>query len=394
MEQKTFYQLVWENRLDWSGHLIPIRVEQGGLYLEAYVIAPPKPEPDQIIRAKIAYLPTLSLDTVWVKTNEIYPTARIIRRSNEEQPSAAIPYEKEHLPKRKAATKAALYKLEKRFPGRTWTQQELLSVFGKPANTPIDIEARRDVLTEYETKYCLITGERSTAYRIGRVIKVTNKDIIDVPETLEDLEKEYESCSRCELGDIRRSRSANLVFGRGPNRPKAMIIAESPWELEERDRRPLHPEAPAGGVLYRVMSKVGLNQDDWYMTNALICRPLLSSSKRVDDNKPKKDHIIACSYRLKRTLRAVSPNLVVLLGAYAYESWFGHPPSGGVGKNLGWVSIRNKETFEPVNYHVFFTYHPSYIARMEGMESGLAAKKLYLQHWKTVAEAYKEIVSE
>lgn len=366
--------------------------------MEAYVIAPPRhvPNTGQEIAVKIACAPTTVHDTIVVPVKKIYPTQRkIYTIEDREQVPKIIGNVKGFPLEKKRVTKKSFELLEHHIPRGKWTVAELMAMLGQPME---NFQQAAQILTKVSMtpqgeKRCLIMGKKLPAYRIGKVIRVTETTSTFVEDDLKDLEKEFEGCFACQLGEIRKSRGENLVFGRGNPNADAMIIAESPWVMEERDKKPLHPEAPAGGVLYRVMNKVGLKQSEWYLTNAVICRPLLNPGKDVSHNKPKKRHWEACNPRLKRTVRAVSPKIVVLLGAYAYEAWFGYPPEGGVGKNLGWISTLNDKTQNPINYLVYFTYHPSWVQRKMGL-GGLQSREaqlLYLEQWKDIAAVYKEV---
>ena len=395
---RTYYEALWKERLNWTGHFIPIRIQRWDLYLEAYIISPPVPGQNlsrQHVPVKLAVLPSETNDTIHVPLSEIYPSARRLHRASQEAggivETKVATVTAEFQPPPKKVSEATLKKLEYHLPGYKWTLFELMAMFGRPWNMAAVMLGKCKDISLSGDKYCMITGEKQAAYRIGQVVTIKEGPIFSPTETVHQLEAEYEGCTLCKLGTLRKARGANLVFGRGASVAEGMIIAESPWEVEERDKKPLHPEAPAGGVLYRVMKKVGLSQDEWYLTNSVICRPLLDPKAPISKNKPKTEHLHACNARLKRTVRAVSPKIVVLLGIHAYQAWFGHPPEGGVGKNIGWVTTRNKDTRNAVNYFVFFTYHPSYIARKEGTTGSRDAQRLYLEHWTTIAQAFKEM---
>jgi DNA polymerase len=385
---RTYYELIYRRRHSWVGHFIPIRIKWYGLYLEGYLATPGKPDeegkPTKAIPVKIAYLPTVCRDTEWVKdVSVIYPTARILTKfENGELIDGRIGDDlEEFMPPPLHVTKRSLDTLVRCLGNRKWTSFELASLFGrKPEDMDKIIDKSKDLL-EVGDKYCLVTGKKEKAYSVG----------MPQPKSLVELEKQYEQCRACQLGELRAERNANLVFGRGSQNALAMVIAESPWELEERDKKPLHPDAPAGNVLYRVMNKVGLNQDEWYLTNAVICRPLLHPGGPLEKNKPTMEHMNACSLRLKETLRSISPRLVVLLGSHAYQAWFGYPPPGGVGKSAGWVSAKDGASILPTNYHVYFIHHPSYVARMSGTKGEYEVQRMYIDHWEQIAKAYKEI---
>jgi uracil-DNA glycosylase family 4 len=89
---------------------------------------------------------------------------------------------------------------------------------------------------------------------------------------------------------------------------------------EEKTGITFFPEAPAGGVLFKVMSAVNISQADCYITNSVLCRPEPDTGANTQNGKPEQEHIAACSSRLKMELLITGAKVVVLLGAYAYSS--------------------------------------------------------------------------
>jgi len=400
-----YYDLIYKTRADYTSHFIPTRIaihnkkRELVFYLEAYLIAPsiPAEDPSSVtVENKIISLPEGMKNEVRIRQDKIYPTGRLMTKLDPKtlkEVSAIIGEDhREFWPKPLKWLERTRIELLKTHPGAEWTLDELQSLLGRgPSDlaSEVDLGIGKYIHKTENTRKCRITTKTTETYTLEKPMTKTTT-LIEKRRSLAEIEKEYESCTRCPLGDIRRSRHANLVFGRGSETATGMIIAESPWEQEERDKIPLHPSAPAGGVLAKIMQEMKLVQHEWYLTNAVVCRPLKNPGAPLSANKPSVSDIRACSTRLKETLRRVSPKLVVLMGAVAYRAWFGKDPEG-VLKTEGWVSVPHKHSGKVVNYHVYFIRHPSYVARSLGTSGEERCKKEYREHWMKIARKYKEL---
>jgi len=222
---------------------------------------------------------------------------------------------------------------------------------------------------------CIITGSEAPVYKMIRAEPLTF-----IPgESLDDVRASFQGCIECDLGTKRDLRGRTTVFGRGPETALGMIIGEAPGIWEEDHDIAFHPEAPAGNILHRVMTKVGQNQDDWFLTNATICRPEPPDGSRAQNGKPTVNHIQACSSRLKRTIRAIQPKLIVLLGAVAFRAFYGREVNG-VKKNLGWQA-------DLPSCRVYLALHPSYVLRVKDiLDTGLQEQLAYLKAWTEIAD--------
>lgn len=203
--------------------------------------------------------------------------------------------------------------------------------------------------------------------------------------SLQALIKEADSCRECILGEQRVSRGGAIVYGEGPVPARGMIIGESPGPQEEREIRPFFPDAEAGRVLAKAMAKAGLDRQDWFLTNAVVCAPLQNG--RVAPNKEEiyKTAIPACSKRLEKILDAVSPKILVLLGKPAYTSIFGYTRS--MRQVLGWQAHPR--------FDVFVSWHPAHYARKKSdpnknkIEVQNLAKQI-IGHWLEIAKKFSE----
>jgi len=374
-----FLTAVYKERLKWTGHAIPVSFIYWGLRLEGYLFTVGKINLEKPnVEVKLAFIGDKIAHSLYVHYSNILPTQRQlfdIVDNNNFKPTSAVQNWSVDYPKQ-AFSEPNLLKIPLVLPGINFTLAELAAILETEENL-----IKSTYLEPNGTKYCLMTGTKTQAYSINTMSNYSPN------ESLIDIQKEYETCQLCPLGVSRVAENRNLVFGRkGPGSPKGFILAEAPGVKEEQDKIPLHPDTPAGSVLKRVMDRAELSQDEFYLTNTVICRPLPQDST-TQNGKPTDESIKCCSTRLKRTLRAVSPKVVVLLGTFAYTAWFGHEPAGGISKQIGDKTQYNSEG-RAINYLVYVTYHPSYVARNE---NNTELKKTYLEHWKHIKSMMESI---
>lgn len=374
-----FLTAVYKERLKWTGHAIPVSVLHWGLRLEGYLFTVGKINTEKPnVEVKLAFIGNKIAYSIYTHYSNILPSQRqFFDISDDKSFKPTIPIQNWSVtyPK-KPFFEANLLKIPVILPGILLTLAEIAALLETDENL-----VKSTYLEEKGSKYCLMTGEKATAYFINTMSKYSPN------ESLIDIQKEYESCELCPLGVSRIADKRNLVFGRkGSGTPIGFILAEAPGVKEEQDKIPLHPEAPAGNVLKRIMDKVNLSQDDFYLTNAIICRPLPNDSS-TQNGKPTEESIKCCSTRLKRTLRVVSPKVIVILGTFAYTAWFGHEPAGGISKQIG-DKTQYDDLGRAINYLIFVTYHPSYVARNENNSD---LKKTYLEHWKQIKNMMESV---
>jgi uracil-DNA glycosylase family 4 len=65
----------------------------------------------------------------------------------------------------------------------------------------------------------------------------------------------------------------SLVLPYGPDDAIAIVVSNQPGEFEIERRRPFVPQAPAGRVLHREFLRVGLNIDEFRLTNVWMHPP-------------------------------------------------------------------------------------------------------------------------
>jgi DNA polymerase-1 len=150
-------------------------------------------------------------------------------------------------------------------------------------------------------------------------------------------------CQKCPL------KGKKPVFGRGPYNAKLIIVGEAPGEQEEKQGIPFIGKS--GQLLDGLLSKVGINRDECFITNVVACRPTDDKGNNIS---PSSDMIKCCEVRLNRELDKVKAKLVLLLGNTAIKKFL------GVRYNLqnseGIPFKQNGRIYVP-------TYHPAALLR-------------------------------
>jgi uracil-DNA glycosylase family 4 len=144
-------------------------------------------------------------------------------------------------------------------------------------------------------------------------------------------------CPRCDLALSR----TNVVVGDGPADAKVMLIGEAPGKNEDRQGKPF--VGAAGKILNHLLKKGGVDRSTVYITNVVKCRP-------PGNRPPKKYEIEACSVYLNRQMEVMAPDVVILLGKTAAESYLDRKVS--MGEEHG-------KPFEHQGRKVIITYHPA-----------------------------------
>ncbi|OPY29815.1 MAG: Uracil DNA glycosylase superfamily protein [Methanocella sp. PtaU1.Bin125] len=145
------------------------------------------------------------------------------------------------------------------------------------------------------------------------------------------------ACPRCTLALSR----TNVVVGDGPADAKVMLIGEAPGRNEDRQGKPF--VGSAGKILNSFLEKGNVDRSTVYITNVVKCRP---PGNRV----PKREEIEACSVYLRKQLEIIAPEIIVLLGKTAAESYLGRKVS---------MATEHGKPFEHEGRTVIITYHPA-----------------------------------
>lgn len=160
-------------------------------------------------------------------------------------------------------------------------------------------------------------------------------------ESLQQVALEVQGCKACGLHRYR----GKAVAGEGEPRAELVFVGEGPGEEEDLQGRPF--VGPAGQLLDRIISAMGLSRTEVFIGNVVKCRPPANRT-------PRPEEVEACSPFLFRQLRAISPKVICALGAVAAQTLLSS--SEPIGKLRGrfhqWEGIA-----------VMPTFHPSYLLR-------------------------------
>ncbi len=168
-----------------------------------------------------------------------------------------------------------------------------------------------------------------------------SQDLAKNINSLSELFEKYKACQRCPLGKTRN----NLVFGEGLSNPSIMFIGEGPGADEDSQGEPF--VGRAGRLLTKMISSIGIERDDVYITNIVKCRP-------PENRNPTPAEISCCLPIIKKQIEILNPKLIVTLGNIPTKTFI--TDAHGITKAHGKIEHYEKWTLLP-------TFHPSYLLR-------------------------------
>ncbi len=154
-----------------------------------------------------------------------------------------------------------------------------------------------------------------------------------------------------------------LVFGGGDIDAKIMFVGEAPGADEETQGEPF--VGPAGQLLTKMISGMGLNREETYISNIMNWRPSLpnrTGGEQMGNRPPDAEEMAFCLPFLRAQIEVVAPQVIVALGATAARGLIGFDAF----KTLGEVRGRWHEFAQTP---LMITYHPSYILRNKSNRS-------------------------
>jgi len=172
-----------------------------------------------------------------------------------------------------------------------------------------------------------------------------------MPKSLEQLRKEAKSCQDCPLW----ANATQTVFGAGDPHARVMLVGEQPGDAEDRQGLPF--VGPAGRLLDRALEAAGVDRGHVYVTNAVKHFKWQLRGKRRLHKTPAQREIDACHQWLEREIEAVKPQVIVALGATAARSV--------IGRDFKVSLMRGRFVDSPLAPHVFATFHPSALLRLQ-----------------------------
>lgn len=154
------------------------------------------------------------------------------------------------------------------------------------------------------------------------------------------------------LGTLRDT----LVFAVGDPMARIMFVGEAPGSEEEAQREPF--VGPAGNTLTKMITAMGLQRSEVYITNIVKFRPQIPG-QTTNNRKPDAEEMAASLTFIRQEIDLVQPEVIVALGATAAEGLLG----------LTTVAVgRVRARFHDYQgTPVMITYHPSYLLHNPSM---------------------------
>lgn len=154
---------------------------------------------------------------------------------------------------------------------------------------------------------------------------------------LSELCQEIISCRKCPVLAENRTK---VVPGEGAEHAEIMFIGEAPGWYEDQQGRPF--VGPAGMFLNELISSIGLERAQVYITNVIKCRP-------PQNRDPLPTEIDNCRHWLDRQIEIINPKMIVTLGRYSMAMFF---PGKSISKIHGTAYKRD-------NIIYYAMYHPA-----------------------------------
>lgn len=176
------------------------------------------------------------------------------------------------------------------------------------------------------------------------------KPVAEVPDgSVAALRRKARDCHACPLWEP----ATQTVFGEGPADAHIMLIGEQPGLHEDIEGEPF--VGPAGRILDRALTEVGLDRSALYLTNTVKHFKYEQRGTAKLHKRANAAEQAACRMWLAAELARVRPRIVIALGAMAAQTLFGN----------GFRLTRERGEWRPLGERAdgMATWHPSAILR-------------------------------
>ena len=153
-----------------------------------------------------------------------------------------------------------------------------------------------------------------------------------------------------------------------------MLVGEQPGDREDREGRPF--VGPAGQLLDKALREAGVDRKRVYVTNAVKHFKFEPRGKRRLHKRPNAREIEICRHWLFEEIEAISPRLIVALGATAARGLTGRTIP--VQSNRGSLLNLNK------GLRVLITIHPSALLRLQDEEEKRSGYASFVNELRSV----------
>jgi uracil-DNA glycosylase family 4 len=183
--------------------------------------------------------------------------------------------------------------------------------------------------------------------------KLNNNLSIKGPKgkNLRELKNEIGKNLNCPL----KKNSTNIVFSDGNPNSEIMIIGEGPGANEDADGMPF--VGRAGELLDKMLSSIGLDRNNVYITNVVNYRPPENRSPTDVEIKRYLPYLI-------RHIEIICPKILILLGSTALNTIIGNEKI--ISETRGsWI----EKKIGACNTSVIVSFHPAFLIRQPSQKA-------------------------
>ena len=173
-----------------------------------------------------------------------------------------------------------------------------------------------------------------------------------------------QSCVGCACYDM--GTDFSRVEGTGVS--GIMLVGEASGEHEQREGTPFVKWAPAGSLLERIFRRMGLDRQQFSITNVVRCRP---RNNWLEKSPWEYSAINHCRPNLDAAIAERRPRVIVALGGVATREL-----TGLAGTALGVTHLAGYVLPGPNRIPVVPDFHPAYLRRGKASHQGLFARIL------------------
>lgn len=171
--------------------------------------------------------------------------------------------------------------------------------------------------------------------------------------SLESARLAAQDCAACQ-------RSANrqqVVFGGGNPQASLMLVGEAPSSTDDDTGKPF--TGPAGRLLDRLFSEIGIQRNDVWITNLTRCFSGRERNGRIENRPAAAREINACATWMDMEIRYVNPRVILAVGA---------PPAKRlIDKNFRLQEQRGAIFERSDGRLVIATIQPAYVMRLTSL---------------------------
>ena len=164
--------------------------------------------------------------------------------------------------------------------------------------------------------------------------------------TLQEFYDTFKDCPKC--APLVASRT-QVVFGDGNPQAEIMFVGEAPGFYEDRQGKPF--VGAAGRLLNQLLTEIGIQRHDVYISNIIKCRP-------PNNRNPRAEEIENCKPYLLTQIDMIRPKVVCTLGNFSTQAL--------LGKKMGITKVRG-QAFSMGSYTLIPMLHPAAALHREAL---------------------------